>query len=505
MDSAGLLHIRLSISSKGAKKFEVLISDVDAGEMFPLGLQSHDVLLKGLTDAGLKAVKAGKQTNQDKRSDLREHLLCKGGALKEDWVDASAHEDKFRAILPTFIYFADDANYAMDETPVQNQFKSIVDKVMSAHSDAVTIASTIKSTIQSEFDKVHERLARLTDTITGVKADASVNWKRAVDGIGLEWTDASGVALPFRCRGAGVRRLFMVAYFQYEAAASMHDPKGPKYIFAIEEPEVHLHPGAQSLLNEAFCDLAELGHSLVFTTHSPVFAACAPGESLTLVKRDGKASICQQHPSLDLAQVAQELGVEPSHRLVGKNNVVLVEGRDDVEIFTAFLSTLNAAGLTRLRVEDVLFLQCGGISNLAFNANSRCMSDAGLKWAVVMDSDRPSRGAPAKKGPATTLPASPPPGCLLVHVLDRTYIENYLDSARVSTASGVNCMVPEFGKATCPASRPLTDQDWGKVKANGPKAAAAMTAPEIQQCAKRPDGSCEMTWFFEELATRFGL
>lgn len=506
VDGKGLLCLRLTVSCKGVDKLEVLVKDIDAGDLFPLGLAGHDALLKGLETAGLKAVKAGKETNQEKRESLRAHFSSKGATEKEEWVDATSHDKALRAILPTFVFFADDANYALDETGVQNQFKGIVDKVLSTHTAAADITTTIKSTIQTEFDKIQERLSRLTDTITGVTANASVNWKKAVDGIGLEWTDQSGMALPFRCRGAGVRRLFMVAYFQYEAAASMHDPAGPKYLFAIEEPEVHLHPGAQAVLNEAFASLSALGHGVAFTTHSPVFAACAPADSLILVRRgNAKSSVCEQYPSLDLSNVAEELGVEASHRLVGKNHVVLVEGRDDVEILTAFLRTLNTAGKTRLKVDDVLFLQCGGIGNLAFNANSRCMSEAGLKWAVVMDSDRPARGSPAKRGPATALPAAPPAGCLLVHVLDRTYIENYLDAAKLSIASGVPCLMPEFGKATDPAGAALSDQNWGKVKANGPQAAAAMNATEIQACAKRPDGSCELTWFFEELASKFGL
>ena len=506
IDGKGLLRLRLTLSTKGVEKLEVLVKDVDAGGLFPLGLMAHDALLKGLDTAGHKAVKAGKETNQEKRDKLRKHYLSEGLEEKEEWADATSHDKAVRAILPTFVFFADDANYALDETGVQNQFKSVVDKVLSAHIAAADITKTIKSTIQTEFNKIQERLTRLTDTITGVTAEASVNWKKAVDGIGLEWTDQSGMALPFKCRGAGVRRLFMVAYFQYEAAASMHDPTGPKYIFAIEEPEVHLHPGAQSLLNETFASLSSLGHSVAFTTHSPVFAACAPAESLILVKRgNAKSSVCEQYPDLDLGAVAEELGVEASHRLVGKNHVVLVEGRDDVEILTAFLGALHTAGKTRLKVEDVLFLQCGGIGNLAFNANSRCMSDAGLKWAVVMDSDRPARGAPPKKGPATKLPAAPPTGCLLIHVLDRTYIENYLDSAKVSIASGVQCLMPEFGRAIDPNRAVLSDQDWGKVKGSGPQAAAAMSDAEIQASAKRPDGSCEMTWFFDELATKLGL
>jgi hypothetical protein len=296
----------------------------------------------------------------------------------------------------------------------------------------------------------------------------------------------------------------MIAYFQYQASESMHDPKGPRFVFAIEEPEVHLHPGAQASLIEAFEELAALGHCIAIATHSPVFASCAPAESLVLVSRDATASKCDQVPTLDLSMVAAELGVEASHRLVGKSHVVLVEGKDDVGILSAFLATLYAAGNTRLDPNEVLFLQCGGIGNLAYSANSRCMTDAGLKWAVVMDSDRFAKGA-APNSTALRLVASPPTGCLLVHALDRTYIENYLDQGAVSTASGINCIIHEYGRGTDPSGAVLSKPQWEQVKKSGPAAALLMTVADINRCAARADTSCELTWLFEELASRFGL
>ncbi len=96
--------------------------------------------------------------------------------------------------------------------------------------------------------------------------------------------------------------------------------------------------------------------------------------------------------------------MEALQRLVGKNHVVLVEGRTDADILSVRLQTLRAAEKTRFHAEQVLFMQCGGVDNLAFNANRQCTTAAQLKRAVVADSDRFAHERPR------SLPSSRPHG-----------------------------------------------------------------------------------------------
>ena len=242
-------------------------------------------------------------------------------------------------------------------------------------------------------------------------------------------------------RGAGVRRLFMVAYFQYESATSLYDGGGPKYIFAIEEPEVHLHPGAQRDLDTALRDLADSGHSIIFTMHSPVFASTAPLRDVALVIRPGSRGEVKQAPNIDAVEIARELGVEASDRLIGKNNVILVAEPRDVDFYSTVLSLLYAAGHTALAPSAVLFLQCGGINNLRFNVTTCCMDAAGLKWAVLADSDRTTAGS-AMGQAAQELQAMCPNTCCALKFLTRTNIENYLDAKIVKKVTGIDCVIP---------------------------------------------------------------
>lgn len=500
----GLLHVRVRLLAGQEPVLELLISDVDDDALFPLAMKKHDELLNLLSDRGLPAKKAGKETNEEKRASLRTHAATLGVGMREEWYDATSVDKPVRALLPEWIYFADTARFGIDETPVQNQFKSIVDKAIPSQAEAQIIEAAIRASVQSEFDKVFGFMARMTPNISGLTADTKVSWKKAVDSISLRWSDQHGMDLPYELRGAGIRRLFMVAYFQYVAAESLFANSDKRYIFAIEEPELHLHPGAQRELIGALRELGSLGHCVVFTTHSPVFASAPPSESLILVRRDAAAASALAFPKYDAADLAHELGVEASDRLVGRNYVILVEGPGDVDFYEYLLAEHFAAGLTTLDPAKVLFLQCGGMHNLNFVATTECMKKAGLKWTILMDSDR--RVAGGACGPvATTLAAAPPATCLSVRVLERSFIENYYDASDILAETSVQCVVPHFGKATDAAGTALGERPWARIKKAGPAIARRMGHAKLVSQGTRQDGSCEWTDHFEAIRTAFGI
>lgn len=503
VDESGMLRIRLTLSKSGIEGFELRIQDVDDVDLYPLAMKKQDELLELLAARGLPAVPAGQQTNKEKRDDLRAAASAQGCATKADWVDAIAIEKAVRTLLPEFLYFTDDSNYAIGQTAVQNQFKGVVDSALAALPATATVEAEVASSLQSEFDEVAVRLNRLTSDQITLTADPKVSWKKAVDSVGLQWQDGSGMATPYEQRGAGMRRLFMVAYFQYQAARSLHDPSGPKFLFAVEEPEVHLHPGAQRELVTALRDLADAGHSVVFTTHSPTFVSELPFSDVALVTRAGSASSVDQSP--DPVDLAAELGVEASDRLVGRNYVVLVEGPGDVEYYSHLLSELYAAGDTALDPSKVLFLGCGGIGSLKYWVNAQCMDQAGLAWAVVTDSDRAAAGDPPDKSVQAVVTALGSSSCAHVHVLERSFIENYLDDSSVLAVTGLSCTIPSYGKGLDPTGAPLSKGQWNKVKDNVVPISQHMGLANVKACAGTPAGTCEWVDMFEAIRVGFGL
>jgi predicted ATP-dependent endonuclease of OLD family len=504
VDSKGLLRLRLRMNVKGVSGFEMKVNDVEFEDYHALCMKKHDALLALLEKAGLEAKAAGKETNQEKRSRLRAHATSSGAKKVEKWVDSTEIEGKLRQALPEFVFFTDSPRYDVEETPVQNQFRSIVDKALEGHKQAGELVQSIQTTVQGEFDKVFARLNLLTDAVVAVRADTNVSWKKAVDGVTLNWLDSAGVETPYGLRGAGIRRLFMVAYFQYFAAESMHDEKGKRYIFAIEEPEVHLHPGAQRQLVEAFDALAYSGHLVLFTTHSPVFASTAKFDDLVLITRTGNAANSAQSPTVRPVAVARELGVEASDRLVGKNYVVLVEGKRDVDFYTFLLRKLFDLRAVSLNPSYVMFLQAGGVNNLSFMVTAACLDETGLKWAAISDSDRLAPGSPPSKE-VQEIKNSLPASCLFFKVLERSAIENYLDATIVKKVIGVDCVIPTCGKPMQINGKKLHDREWSELKARSAEIAEQMGIETFRRMPVIAGGRNEFVALFEDLKAAFAL
>jgi hypothetical protein len=168
-----------------------------------------------------------------------------------------------------------------------------------------------------------------SDDIVSLNAKPVSAWEKAVE-LQVYGRDRHGVHKPFEKRGSGIRRLLMVAFFEH--LAEKGGEKKKRCIFGIEEPENNLHPGLQRDLVSSFRKLADQGHQIIITTHSPVFAGSSPVEDLAQIVRERGKSKAIQLPELNLYDVACELGVEPSDQIMGYNACVLDEHRGFAEI-----------------------------------------------------------------------------------------------------------------------------------------------------------------------------
>ncbi|MFO7785580.1 MAG: hypothetical protein R6V25_13185 [Desulfatiglandales bacterium] len=184
--------------------------------------------------------------------------------------------------------------------------------------------------------------------------------------------------------------------------------------------------------------------------------------------------------------------------------MVLVEGPRDVEFYNNVLSLLYEAGRTTLAPDSVLFLQCGGISNLRFSVTTRCIDEAGLRWAVLADSDRTAAGSPMGQD-AQDLHANCPASCASLNFLTRSNIENYLDAAIVKALTNIDCAIPNYGKPTDPAGVPLPRRTLKAIKNEGPAVAQQMGAAGIVAHSQDGHGGSEFVTLFEGIRQAFGL
>ena len=331
-----------------------------------------------------------KRAAAEKRAALRAVAVEQGLPLVEQVMPLSARDELWKCIeaqLPRYELFETDTRLGVGETSFQAQFRPIVraateEPTVVAARDAFTDA--INRALQSEVDAIFERLRRHTTAFSGLAVRPAFSWEKAVS-FEILGTDEHGVQRSLDQRGSGMRRLLMVAFFQYLAEKTLdHDHN---VIYAVEEPENCLHPGLQRELVTSFRALADEGAQVILTSHSPVFAGASPLSDLVLIERTGGVARAIQGP--DPADVAEELGIEPADQITGYSACVFVEGRDDVYFWRTLAQTLKRSGHLRADLDDLrIGLMPSGGHNLKHWITLRAMGRMNRRFAMIVDSDR---------------------------------------------------------------------------------------------------------------------
>lgn len=181
--------------------------------------------------------------------------------------------------------------------------------------------------------------------------------------LAIEFRDAHRAEpLSIKQLGTGVEQLVMAAY------AGLRHEHGA--LLMLEEPEAHLHAGAQRQLAQYLLRWAER-HQILVATHSPIFmdARSARTPRILLVERNEGVSRVRE-ASDDLPDVLRELGVRLSD-VLSADRVLVVEGPSD----QAILETWFGERFIKHRVSVVV--AAGG--DLSFKA------DKLIEWIEEID------------------------------------------------------------------------------------------------------------------------
>ncbi|HEX6541851.1 MAG TPA: AAA family ATPase [Ktedonobacterales bacterium] len=331
-----------------------------------------------------------KLTAAEKRAALRAIAQEQQLPLIERVMPLSARDELWKSIeaqLPRYELFETDTRLGVGETSFQAQFRPIV---RAATEEATVVAArdafteSINRALQTEVDAIFDRLRRHTAAFSGLTVRPAFSWEKAVS-FEILGTDEHGVQRSLDQRGSGMRRLLMVAFFQYLAEKTLE--RDHNVIYAVEEPENCLHPGLQRELVTSFRALADEGAQVILTSHSPVFAGASPLSDLVLIERTGGVARATQGPDPDT--VAEELGVEPADQITGYSACVFVEGRDDVFFWRTLAQKLKESGHIRADFDDLrIGLMPSGGHNLKHWITLRAMGRMNRRFAMIVDSDR---------------------------------------------------------------------------------------------------------------------
>lgn len=437
-DSDGLLRVRKTYACNQLTKpkTHVIVQDYDDEEFAGLALRKETDLNQLGKKLGLDLTRSGRGiTNKSKRDAIREVADQKGIPTCTRELELPAKSNALKVIegsFPFFRLFPVDTRLGIGETGFQREFRSIViDSCThpdnSEPREAFVLA--IQTSLQIELDEIFSKLQRHTTSLQSLSAVPSFSWEKAVT-LDVLGTDAQGICNSLDRRGSGLRRLLMVAFFEH--LAEKECGRDVSFVFAVEEPENCLHPALQRDLVRSFGQLADSGHQVIVTSHSPVFAGASPRDDLALVKRNEGIARAVQTPDLELSDVAESLGVEPADQITGYKAVVFVEGVTDGEFLFEISQKLAEAGhvAASLKESGIGYVPYGGSDTLKHWVNMRALGRLNRRYVVVVDSDRksPTHVVPQRK---LNWKAVCEEEGAVFFILRKREIENYLHSQSI--------------------------------------------------------------------------
>ena len=406
LDTEGHLRVKKTYPRTDLSKANISLVtyDFEADDFAGLAARKEKELNDLSTSFGLEVKKSGRSiTNKGKREQLRVKAKADGIPLIQRELLLTAKDDLWKSVslsLPEFILFESDTRLGVGETSFQSQFRPML-KAVQEEPDVISATNAlmglIAQVLQDEVDKIFQRLRRHTSAFVGLTAKPAFSLDKAVS-FDILGKDEHGINKSLDLRGTGMRRLMMVAFFQY--LAQRDRSAADNFVFGVEEPENCLHPGLQHELVRSFRELADEGLQIIITSHSPVFAGSSPIGDLALIVREKGVARGIQTPELELEKVADELGVEPADQISAYSACVFVEGPGDIQFFKAVATKLKQDNHISSHFDDkrIGFIPFGG-DNLKHWIDLEAMHHLNRHYGVVVDSDRKSasHNVPSRK------------------------------------------------------------------------------------------------------------
>lgn len=348
---------------------------------------------------------ANRNRNPDMRAAIYDHFERTGQmAMQNREVDLDVPKDKdakfeeSRKIwkklnerhLPVYSLFKSEQVQGDKEATVRTPLATTLKIAIKAlEADLKPIADQIEAAVKDTTERTLERLRKdYPDVARNLSPEYKPpTWSSAFSLDVLRGDDD----IPLNKRGAGVRRLVVLAFFQAEAekkkAERADGMASPPVIYAIEEPETSQHPDFQRNIITAFEALAEGGDQVLLTTHVPGIAALIPTDAIRLVTRDTEGKIHVEAGSEDVfLRVVEAVGLSPDRRA---KVAFYVEGPNDVEFLIRAARLHRAADHTIPDLESdhrIAFVPTGG-GNLKHWVNKKYLANAQFVEVHVYDTD----------------------------------------------------------------------------------------------------------------------
>jgi predicted ATPase/truncated hemoglobin YjbI len=258
-------------------------------------------------------------------------------------------DKSFNDCIPRLQYVAtttrlSDISKFGKRTPIGEMLSGVLTAILEKSPKYREFRKAFEELFSSDGSDVKVELGALAEKVKGHLQQQFPDCSKVAFGVGepafeellknFETSIDDGIETTAEEKGDGMQRALMLAIIKtYSDFRREKDEAGKRFLFLIDEAELHLHPTAQRQLKDALVLLAQAGDQVFINTHSSVLVADdAEGQALWRVQKADRVTGISPITEGDKPEVVYELlGGSPSDLLL-PCNFMLVEGKSEYEL-----------------------------------------------------------------------------------------------------------------------------------------------------------------------------